>query len=1066
MSNKYLSPERSVLLKERLRQLSENLSKASNTSQFQTQEQLLTESIRILTKFYTDLTEPIFDYKLVSSNDLPGPDFYNEVFQQILDDLIIVFKELENIETLSLTNFNFMSTEGNRLFARLKNVFSKLGDYLLYSTHPTKDVTFFKDSFNNLTKIELNSALLNKDECDVNQEEGIVTLSVDKENTVLVRVTQTPVINLDSNGTIGNNQELNVQYNGDIKTILDNNADTWVEYERVIEVLEDSGEELILDFTINLGEELVINHIRINPNNFGTKNAINIATIETSLDGEVYTNVKDDIPVGDFVIEDEENIFILSPSTSKFSGQGIYTFTPRKVKYIHFIFKQNEPYTIETSAGTKLRYAIGIRDIDIFGLVFESEGEVISKPFTSQEEIVKVLLETNQNPSEHSELAAIDYFVSPNDGQNWYPIQSKSFTGKSGEVSLVPEIINFNNFKEGSITTNVPVKSIRLKSVFSRNDDSFDSETAVLHKKIGSRSELHSVPDFSPFTFELEENPVEGTLVVIDPVFGSRGLSEAPYIVKDYDSIKMHLPFYFPFVTLPRPFKKIGTGSSPVVYHVEPVPASEWLHVTVNGEEWDQADRLLSDYTASGSDWSTGTEYRKYSFDPIRGILDFGTGLNTMLPPDGSSIGIYMDSEILFPSETENNHVAKLEFKTSNNKDAFIIKKYNPIERTTELFTKNATIIRLQNNNITSVTGIEDELEVGNKKDFVNGKDELASASDWSIDIETGVIYLKTPTTATQDISVVYEHQKIETLSKDDWEWDGSGLARGSIKIKESGWETFEQKELDLPVTTNLTVLDLAHLNVVKGTLQLDLSGASDIDEADDPFIKEVLFANGVTELGAQVRKKKEKISILTPSGGIATFTLRENIINSDVYAIIFSDISIFIEEQATLSLTSVGDYYVEKNPVIETYGTVSVKVASSVSRPGTISYYYTNPNYVDNGLYSVNYKHGIIYTQRGMQNTWTLKATYGYTDYKAEYRIARELDSQFYEVDIVNNIVSIKDEEILKRQNFPGVVGSFYQVNYDYIEEVKEGITELKPFFTPVLKDYNLRVITKDKLI
>src|SRR5690606_17616470 len=246
-------------------------------------------------------------------------------------------------------------------------------------------------------------------------------------------------------GTPGNNQEVNASWNGDLSTILDNNADTWFEYEQVVSKNLKSVDPLILDITVNLGTEQVINYIRINPNNFGTKTIIQIENIETSIDGQTYISVKDDVPIDGLETDDEENIFTLSPSTSKYAGQGIYSFTPRKVKYIHFIFKQDEAYVINTPTGEKLRYAIGLRDIEMRGYHYLNEGEVVSREFSIiGQQIRKIALDTNQNPNEESPLGSIEYYVSADSGQTWNQIRPKYFNAGANQANLIPEILDYN----------------------------------------------------------------------------------------------------------------------------------------------------------------------------------------------------------------------------------------------------------------------------------------------------------------------------------------------------------------------------------------------------------------------------------------------------------------------------------------------------------------------------------------------------------------------------------------------------------------------------------------------
>jgi len=470
--NKYLIADRSILLKSKLDRLSETLNQSVESGDFNTQEQLIGESIKVLNTFYKDLTEPVFDFEELKAGVLPEKDFYNNAFNRILDDLIVVFKELENIEKLTLSNFNYAAIEANRINARIKKVSSDVGDYLLYAVNPTKDVFFFKDSFNSLSKIDIGSALLNSEQCHVNQEEGIITLPIDSDTTELINIQEKVIINESLNAADYWTSIIKT----DISKLVDNNADTWFEYSGTVPPYFDSQNPLVLDMTINLGEPKVINHIVVNPYNLGGSGVIEIDDIKTSPDGDEYTSIKDDIPIAGFNTEDEANIFSLAPSTSDYAGQGLYTFTPRKVKYVSFVFRQRISY-LDMDMN---RYTIGIRDIGIYRLGFKNEGEFISTTFSMTDEIKKMILDTNQNPASPSILTSIDYFISPDNGQSWNAIQTKKFTGISGVESEIPEIINFNNTGVNAIETPVPVTDVRIKGVFKRNDDVFDDGSVVL----------------------------------------------------------------------------------------------------------------------------------------------------------------------------------------------------------------------------------------------------------------------------------------------------------------------------------------------------------------------------------------------------------------------------------------------------------------------------------------------------------------------------------------------------------------------------------------------------------
>lgn len=1077
-ANRFLIEDKSKLLRTKLERLAVNLSGGLGNESLQTQEAYIFETIRIIREFYKDLQEPQLDIDVIEQvreDDIPDAELYNKIWNQVLDDLITIFVELENIEDITVANFNFITTEANRLTARLKTVDSKLGDYILYSLSPSQDIFFFKDSFNDLSKVDINSSLLNAPECDINQAEGIVTLPLDTTQESFIVIQETPIINPNSNGVVGNNQQIGAPFNGNLSVLLDNNPDTWFEYERVVLQSADNKEPLILDLTINLGKEVVVNHVRVNPNNFGTKTVIEIDEIETSIDGQVYTSIKDDIPIAGFSTQDEENIFALAPSTSKFAGQGLYTFTPRKIKYMRFVFRQTEPYVINTPAGERLRYAIGIRDIDIHSFGYQPIGEVVSNPFESTREIRKVLLDTNQNPSEQSELANIEYYVSPNNGASWHRLQPREFNGATG-VNAVPEVLNFNTGDPDQIITPVPVNAIRLKAIFKRDDTKFTKGTSSLNKRILTTAELHVVPEASPFTLQLERNPVDQTVNVIDPMFGSRGDPEAQYILGHASDRLDNRKYRLPLKRFPRPVKKVLNGNS---YQLENVPASEYVHLEVGGEEWSHATAPLNTYTI---DFDNLDNYKLFVFNPNNGIVEFGDSLtNTLGPTDNQPVTMYFDAERLFPSEITDDHVALLEFPTSSNKTAFTIKRYDPDKTQTETFPRKATVIRLKHQNITGFTDIARALQNqgmdASPKTFLNGRDELIDAGDWSIDTEEGIVYTFTPTLATEDASATYSYQPITVLTVDDWDWATTDLLRDSISIKESAWVTNEVTET-LPSTQNIKVLDLSKLSIVKGSLSLSVTVSGielNTSDPNHPFLKEVDYIDGVQELGGEYLQTTESIhSNIVPIANIATFDLKENIstLTTD-HPVFFSNTNLFNTEVGGTP-ASPGEYSIDRNSGSGTYGQVKFYTTSTVSKPGTITYYYISPLFASNGLYSVNYAHGRIHTQRPINpdnnGSYAIEATFQYTDYRAEYRIARQLDLDSFEVDVTNQTVTILDKEVLKHLQIPrsslGNKPPLYMVNYDYIAESREDIADLRTRFTPVLKDYALRVITKGKII
>ena len=382
---------------------------------------------------------------------------------------------------------------------------------------------------------------------------------------------------------------------------------------------------LTVNFTVFLSQVQNINWISLNPNNFGQELYMDILSIQTSADGKVFTELEgfDDYEY-DITLTSQANQELsdtlvkdtLSPDKFKFSGQGIWVFSPRRVKAIRFTIRQTRSYLkkyevlmieteqtmtttttkkewwganettthdvqvikrqteipyltglvsgfdvmdlepgsaissrqvggkaasplwllggpgvwliaslfswlgsskkTETSVGPqtisrqwtvvkddKARFAIGIRDINIYSYKFAEVSEVVSKPYMSPKPIAKVVLTVDEqipkvfytaSGQEGTENDWIKYYISADNGASWYriaPIHHRTIISEDG-VNNVPEIININsdidvNERDNPlayIDTGTAIYSVRFKAVLSRPTTITDAEsyTPVLSK--------------------------------------------------------------------------------------------------------------------------------------------------------------------------------------------------------------------------------------------------------------------------------------------------------------------------------------------------------------------------------------------------------------------------------------------------------------------------------------------------------------------------------------------------------------------------------------------------------
>lgn len=138
----------------------------------------------------------------------------------------------------------------------------------------------------------------------------------------------------------------------------------------------------------------------------------------------------------------------------------------------------------------KIRWAIGIKDIGLFTYEYASIGEIVSAEFKYPAEIEKVTLKVDEFiPLKYPNTQKwIHYFVTADNGANWYRINPLDTTSTYSGNGFVPRILNFNSefISENDdsnryIRTESPVKSLRFKAVLLRpTGDEFKESSPIL----------------------------------------------------------------------------------------------------------------------------------------------------------------------------------------------------------------------------------------------------------------------------------------------------------------------------------------------------------------------------------------------------------------------------------------------------------------------------------------------------------------------------------------------------------------------------------------------------------
>ena len=1002
-----------------LRVLVDELKRKQQAGDLYSIENTMTETAKLLSSFASNLGSPIGHKKLAVHDSAPDIDNYNENLRSILVNLEVLFEESDNIESNILQSFNFVVAEAARISKEIQEISSTLADYTIYTNSISSGIAYYTDSFNNISKIEQSSKFISTDVASVNEIDGTVTLAVDNELSSLRSVASVSIGEI-SNGNPGNNNQVGAQINDDITTLLDGNPDTWFEYEIVKDLNSPLEEPLVMEILVELDSVEIINSIVVDPNDFGTKNKIVVSQIETSVDSEIWTPIDRNSTAADFLGETQEEEFTLSASSSKFKGKGVFSFFPRSAKYLHIVFEQFDHYLIETISGEKLRYAIGIKDIEIYGNKFLQEGEIVSTRYYTESEIKKVSIETSQSIDVDESLASILHFISPDDGGSWHEIQPRNIQKSIG----VPEVLNFNSIDENSISTNAPVNFIRYKIRMKRESSQFNEATNVISESKRKASETFSLADKSPVKLHLENPPVSSSVVVLDPLYGSVGNNSLRNLV-GISSGESNQQSIIPWLEVERNTEQIWVG----------------------GSLWHRVPAL------SGA---TSTE-QAYSLNYETGELSFGDGTTGAVPKVGSKIEMNFAAESLW---FESGNIAKLNFPADGDKNNFIL---NRIEEETdvynELLVKRATIHRLANRYISSGSvSIEDPGSVfSTEQTYVDGTSELATGGDYSINYDEGIMYSYTYADDTDLTNISYKYTPKILIDTAEWDFyssvDNPSLVN-QIKLK--GVSVSSLSITDEALTQDIRVVKLTKSSVIPGSTII----SEEIDGSNTGrLVYEVPFIDGIQELNDLIQVTDEPVLV-----GQTSFILKSF---ASGVTISTSPTPIFFEPTPTAFITEVGGDPANPGEYKINYNTGIVQVyASTPTIAGTtVNYFYLTDTVDFSGYFSVDYENGIIYTYDVIyQNT---KISYDYSNYEAVYNIARIVEADNYITNSLDRSVTVYDNEIIKnivRSRQTGIK-TILKIIYDYIDKDIGSLSDIEPYYTPVIKGYAVSIIDKDNL-
>lgn len=141
------------------------------------------------------------------------------------------------------------------------------------------------------------------------------------------------------------------------------------------------------------------------------------------------------------------------------------------------------------------RYAIGIRDIEIFSFEYEAEGEIVTENYYFDRPLHKISLSVDEEIPEvfyrndlKSQYEWIQYAISTDDGASWHPIsplEHPVLEGSPPSVYTIQQVETETQSayaREGYIESTYPVYSVRLRARIRRPTNlQEDNVEEILH---------------------------------------------------------------------------------------------------------------------------------------------------------------------------------------------------------------------------------------------------------------------------------------------------------------------------------------------------------------------------------------------------------------------------------------------------------------------------------------------------------------------------------------------------------------------------------------------------------
>ena len=1021
----------------------------------QTRESLGEAFSYTIERLNSPLENLLYEIPRIRIGSFPDLNVLNTILSLSLSEVTYLFGMLMKTAEVSESNFNIAIAEANRLRDILTDCRKQLSIVGLYLLNTTK--LFLPESFLSRSNYDFGSSFLSGDECWLNSDEGTLTLPLVEDPSSY----KIDSVMISGNGVLGSNIEEATPVRGNSSFMFDGNADSWTEFERV--VFEEDGRSLFLDLQFKLSSVSIVNAIKCSFVLLGGRTSPRIEHISTSVDGSLWKGVDGEIST---IPEVESGSDRYKLSLNSTLGTIFSTFSPRSTLFIRLRIHQDTGFSIEDVYNSpRVRYAIGIRELEIYGLKFKGKGEFVSNNLSLLTPVQALALTDVIDPISLSPAFNVRYALSGDNGSSWQPIISQEETS--------PEIREVAWFDS-------PIESLRWKTFFERDDEALLS---LLSSREGDRVEENlTLGDTFPRSFTLSSSPIESSLSVVSSGFAVRGRGSPRFI------IGKGVPNGI--LGISDPWRRTGATELRIPIPLQNIINLSEIMIMVGSEIF---EKRFSTSDFSNNPFArqcclhrsdiTGESSETTTWEVVfgNGVSFGGNGPRGRIPLPGEIISIVFSAETILLEGINEPYNITLDYPSdgvkANTQIRFLSSGKVFSQATGVRIPSGITYRQLPRQNLynDTIDGVNryikiyiQNMETGDRYyvsklggaagtpfatwvDFVNGDTELGTSGSgcWTIDERLGRLYLRDPIDSNLNVSISYFYGEYRVL--DDSDWDFVPGTTKKINIYESGRGTIENSVIIS--STSVSSVDLGVKGIVPKSVRI-LSDNFSSFFGIGKFPYEVPFIDGISEFSGINSITGEYIpSIRTISSifDILSFKVSHN---PNTYQFssfgVQDEHNIFQNEVDTFPevLLAIGNYAFARQG--SDIGTVWVHLPSSSIPIGledvTYSYQYKDPIIynLSLGAYSVDARNGLVHFMGPNEETGTI--SFQYSPYEIAYNLAQPLKPSDYTL----------SQRLLTILRSPG---SHSSLNVSYTARPSsEEASEMVQYCSPLLRGFIIK--------